>query len=64
LKKYLLLCKEETKVYGSKGSETREQYEKDFKTELIENFLKKLRVQENLTQEQLAEIMKIDKSYI
>ena len=60
----MLLCKEETKVYGSKGSETREQYEKDFKTELIENFLKKLRVQENLTQEQLAEIMKIDKSYI
>ena len=52
------------KVYGLKGSESREQYEKDFKTELVGDFLKKLRKQENLTQEQLAEIMKIDKSYI
>lgn len=52
------------KTYGLKGSVAREQYEKDFKTELIGDFLKKLRKQENLTQEQLAEIMKIDKSYI
>ena len=52
------------KVYGLKGTEVREQYEKDFKTELLGDFLKKLRKQENLTQEQLAEIMKIDKSYI
>ena len=52
------------KVYGHKGSEAREKYEKDFKTELIGDFLKKLRKSKNLTQEQLAEIMKIDKSYI
>ena len=52
------------KIYGPEGSETREQYEKDFKTELIGDFLRRLRKQENLTQEQLAEIMKIDKSYI
>ncbi len=52
------------KVYGVQGSEAREQYEKDFKAELIGDFLKKLRKEENLTQEQLAEIMKIDKSYI
>ncbi len=52
------------KVYGLKGSETRKEYEKDLKTELIGDFLRKLRKQENLTQEQLAEIMKIDKSYI
>ncbi len=52
------------KVYGLKGSEAREEYEKDFKTELIGDFLKKLRKENNLTQEQLAEIMKIDKSYI
>ena len=52
------------KVYGLKGSESREQYEKDFKIELMGDFLKKLRKQENLTQEQLAELMKIDKSYI
>jgi len=52
------------KVYGSKGSELREQYEKDLKIELIGDFLKKLRKQEHLTQGQLAELMKIDKSYI
>ncbi len=52
------------KVYGMKGSESREQYEKDLKIELIGDFLKKLRKQENMTQEQLAAIMKIDKSYI
>ena len=52
------------KVYGLKGSETREEYEKDLKAELIGDFLRKLRKQENLTQGQLAEIMKIDKSYI
>ncbi len=52
------------KAYGTKGSETREQYEKDLKSELVGDFLKKLRKQENLTQSQLAEIMKIDKSYI
>ncbi|MCD4744944.1 MAG: helix-turn-helix domain-containing protein [Bacteroidales bacterium] len=52
------------KVYGLKGSETREQYEKDLKIELIGDFLKKLRKQENLTQGQLAKLMNIDKSYI
>ena len=52
------------KVYGPKGSELREQYEKDLKIELIGDFLKKLRKQENLTQGQLAKLMKIDKSYI
>lgn len=52
------------KVYGVKGSETREEYEKDLKTELIGDFLRKLRKQENLTQGQLAKLMKIDKSYI
>lgn len=52
------------KVYGLKGSESRAQYENDFKIELIGDFLKKLRKQENLTQGQLAELMKIDKSYI
>ena len=52
------------KVYGSKGSAARDQYEKDLKIELIGDFLKKLRKQENLTQGQLAELMKIDKSYI
>jgi predicted transcriptional regulator len=51
-------------IYGIKGSEVREQYEKDLKIELIGDFLKKLRKQENMTQEQLAAIMKIDKSYI
>ena len=52
------------KIYGLKGSEDREQYEKDLKIELIGDFLRKLRKQKNLTQEQLAELMKIDKSYI
>ncbi len=52
------------KVYGLKGNETREQYERDFKIELMGDFLKKLRKQENLTQGQLAELMNIDKSYI
>jgi transcriptional regulator with XRE-family HTH domain len=31
---------------------------------LIGDFLKRLRKQENLTQEQLAALMKIDKSYV
>lgn len=52
------------KIYGPKGSEERKQYEKDLKIELIGDFLRKLRKQKNLTQEQLAELMKIDKSYI
>jgi len=52
------------KMYGEKGSETREQYEKDLKAEMMGDFLKKLRKQENMTQGQLAELMKIDKSYI
>jgi len=52
------------KVYGSRGSKKREEYENELKAELIGDFLKKLRKQENLTQEQLAKLMKIDKSYI
>ena len=52
------------KVYGLKGSEVRDQYEEDLRIELIGDFLRKLRKQKNLTQEQLAELMKIDKSYI
>ena len=30
------------KVYGKKGSDAREEYEKDLKTELIGDFLRKL----------------------
>ncbi len=52
------------KVYGLKRNETREEYEKALKAELIGDFLRKLRKQENLTKGQLAELMKIDKSYI
>jgi len=52
------------KVYGKKGTEIREQYEKDLKIELIGDFLKKIRKQKKLTQGQVAELMKIDKSYI
>lgn len=52
------------KIYGPKGSKKREQYENDLKIELIGDFLRKLRKKKNLTQKQLAELMKIDKSYI
>ena len=50
--------------YSPRNKEWAEEIKKDLKTELIGDFLRKLRKQENLTQEQLAEIMKIDKSYI
>jgi len=52
------------KTYGSIGSKARDQYEKDLKLELIGDFLRNLRKKKKLTQEQLAELMKIDKSYI
>lgn len=66
LKKLGFVSHEElkNKTYGSKGSKEREQYEEDLKIELIGDFLRKLRKQKNLTQKQLAELMKIDKSYI
>ncbi len=56
--------KHKDEIYGKKGSKSRDKYENEFKMELIGDFLRKLRKKENLTQEQLAEIMKIDKSYI
>lgn len=52
------------KTYGPKGSVERNRYERDFNNELVGDFLKKLRKQKNLTQEQLAVEMNIDKSYI
>jgi len=52
------------KTYGSKGTEKRDQYEKDLKIELIGDFLKMLRRRMNLTQEQLAKLMGTDKTYI
>ncbi len=53
------------KLYGKRGTAKRELYEQALKIELIGEFLKRMRKNKNVTQEQLASQMGLkDKSYI
>jgi HTH-type transcriptional regulator / antitoxin HipB len=53
------------KIYGKAGSPKREQYEQEFKSELIGEFLREIRREKDLTQSEIAKKMGIkDKSGI
>lgn len=51
-------------VYGKKGTERRDDLERDFASFKIGLLLKKAREHKNLTQEQLAEIIQKKRTYI
>jgi HTH-type transcriptional regulator/antitoxin HipB len=54
----------EDKYYGKKGTAKREAYETSFKEELIGEIIKQIREKQNLTQDQLAQILNVNKSNI
>jgi HTH-type transcriptional regulator / antitoxin HipB len=54
----------ENKYYGKKGMAKREAYEAAFKEEFIGEIIKQIREKQNLTQEELAQILKVNKSNI
>jgi len=51
-------------VYGSKGTERRDELDRDFESFKIGLLLKKAREQRHLTQNQLAELVDKKRSYI
>ena len=51
-------------VYGKKGTERRDQLERDFESFKIGLLLRKAREEKNLTQEQLAELINKKRTYI
>ena len=51
-------------VYGKKGTERRDELERDFESFKIGLLLKKAREQKHLTQDQLAELVDKKRSYI
>ncbi len=54
----------EDKHYGKKGSRKRESYETAFKEELVGEIIKPIREKQNLTQEDLAHLLHVNKSNI
>lgn len=54
----------ENKYYGKKGTAKREVYETAFKEELIGEIIKQIREKQNLTQEELAQLLDVNKSNI
>jgi DNA-binding XRE family transcriptional regulator len=52
------------KTYGKVGKTKRDDYEKELKMEVLGEFLRQVRRKKNYTQEQVAEIMGTDKTYI
>lgn len=51
-------------VYGKKGTQRRDELERDFESFKIGLLLKKAREQRNLTQDQLAELVDKKRTYI
>ena len=51
-------------VYGKRGTERRDQLERDFESIKIGVLLRKAREERNLTQEQLAELVDKKRTYI
>ena len=54
----------EDKYFGEKGTSERDNYEFDLKMELIGEKIKQLRIQNNLTQSQLGELIGVKRSQI
>ncbi len=54
----------ENKYYGKKGKAKREAYEAAFREELIGEIIKQIREKQNLTQEELAQMLNVNKSNI
>ena len=54
----------EDKYFGEKGTLERDEYEFDLKMELIGEKIKHLRIQNNLTQSQLGELIGVKRSQI
>lgn len=54
----------ENKYYGKKGTPKREAYETAFKEDLIGEIIKQIREKQKLTQEDLAQILQVNKSNI
>ena len=54
----------EDKYYGEKGTPERDAYEFDLKMELIGEKIKQLRIQNNLTQSQLGELIGVKRAQI
>ncbi len=52
------------KVYGKKGTERRDQLDRDFEAFKIGLLLREAREKQNLTQSQLAELVDKKKTYI
>jgi plasmid maintenance system antidote protein VapI len=49
---------------GKKGSEKREKYEQDLKLELLGDMIRQVRLERNLTQEQLGKLIGVQKAQI
>ena len=54
----------EDKYFGKKGTPERDEYEFDLKMELIGEKIKQLRIQNNLTQSQLGDLIGVKRSQI
>jgi DNA-binding XRE family transcriptional regulator len=54
----------EDKYFGEKGTPKREEYEFDLKMELIGEKIKQMRIQNNLTQSELGELIGVKRSQI
>jgi HTH-type transcriptional regulator / antitoxin HipB len=54
----------ENRYYGKKRTVKREAYESAFKEELIGEIIKQIREKQNLTQDELAQILNVNKSNI
>ncbi len=54
----------EDKYFGKKGTPERNEYEFDLKMELIGEKIKQLRIQNNLTQSQLGELIGVKRAQI
>ena len=54
----------EDKYFGEKGTPERDEYEFDLKMELIGEKIKQLRIQNNLTQSQLGELIGVKRAQI
>ena len=54
----------EDKYFGKKGTPERDEYEFDLKMELIGEKIKQLRIQHNLTQSQLGDLIGVKRSQI
>jgi HTH-type transcriptional regulator/antitoxin HipB len=54
----------ENKYYGKKGTAKREAYETAFKEELIGEIIRQIREKQDLTQDELAQLLNVNKSNI